>query len=112
MTGIAAIHHPLRDIDPRARYIRPVVNIPDLVDRTAVRAHSQPQTRIVFQQPADFQRTLHRLLRTFEKDQRHPIAGRNGNEFSPRVALAELRSFAHDLIELVHHLSLLVDEQP
>ncbi len=111
MSSIATIHHPLRNVDAHPGHIRPLVHIFNLIDRPTVHTHAQTQTRIIFQYPANFQRTLHRLLRTLEKNQRHPVARRNGNEFAARLARTELRGFAHDLIELVHDFTLLIDEQ-
>src|SRR6266567_343522 len=74
-------------------------------------AHAQPNTRIVFQQPAHFQRALHRFLQTLEKDQRHPVTGWNGNELPIGLARLELCGFPYQLIELLHDLTLLIDEK-
>jgi hypothetical protein len=57
------------------------------------------------------QRALHRFLQALEKDQCHPVAGGNGNELAIGLARLKLRRFAHELIELLHHFALLVDEQ-
>src|SRR6266516_769516 len=43
VTGIAAIHHPLRRVDPCARDIGPAAYIHHPTDRTAVHAHAQAQ---------------------------------------------------------------------
>ena len=64
-----------------------------------------------FQCPGNFQRALHRFLQALEKDQRHPVAGRNGNKLAISLAGLKLRSFAHQLIKLLHDLALLIDEQ-
>jgi hypothetical protein len=48
VAGIAAIHHALRDVDSRAGYVGPIIDIFDLIDRAAVNAHAQPKTRMVF----------------------------------------------------------------
>ena len=47
MSGIAAIQHPLRDVESRACHVRLVVNIPDWIDWTAVHSHPQLDVRIL-----------------------------------------------------------------
>src|SRR5205814_10681059 len=110
-TSVASVHYSLSNVDSCAGYSRPVVNIHDLIDRPTVHAHPKAKTRISLQRAANFQGTLNWLLRTFEKRQRHPIPGRNGNQFSPRLTFAELCGFSHQLIELLHHLALLTHKQ-
>ena len=39
VTGVAAIHHPLRDVDARAGNVGLFVQINDFIDRAAVNAH-------------------------------------------------------------------------
>ena len=41
--GIAAVHHPLGDVNSTAGQVRPVVYIGDFVHRTAVNAHAQTE---------------------------------------------------------------------
>src|SRR5882724_5393477 len=77
MPGIAAIQHPLRDVDSRSRKVRFVVNVSDRIDWTAVNSHSHLDVRILLQHLANLERTAHRLFRTVEKKERHPIAGRH-----------------------------------
>ena len=43
VTGIAAIHYPLGNIDARAGDIRLFVQIGDRIDRTTVDSHSHPK---------------------------------------------------------------------
>src|SRR6266480_6207582 len=40
MSGIAAIHYPLRHVDSGSRYVGAVIHIADLIDRATVNAHS------------------------------------------------------------------------
>ena len=47
MLGIAAIHHPLHNVDSRTGYVRFVVNIRDSVDRTTVNSHPQTDVRMI-----------------------------------------------------------------
>ncbi|MDQ6912146.1 MAG: hypothetical protein M3128_04660, partial [Verrucomicrobiota bacterium] len=51
MTGIAAIHHPLRHVHPRARQVQLVINIFDQVDRPAMNPHPQRQVGFPAQSP-------------------------------------------------------------
>src|SRR5437762_13780621 len=111
MTGIAAIHHPLRNVDAGAGDIHPIVHISDLIDGAAVRTHPETKSRIILQEPTDFQGAVHRFLQALEKDQRHPVSRGDGNELAMRLAPLELRGFPHELVELLHDLALLVDEQ-
>ena len=46
VTGIAAIHHPLRDVDAGAGDVFALVHIGDVMHRTAVNAHPHRQTRL------------------------------------------------------------------
>ena len=48
VSGISAIHHPLRGIDPGASNIYSIVDISNLIDRSTVNAHSQLQLRMFF----------------------------------------------------------------
>ena len=48
VTGIAAIHHPLRDVNSRAGDIRPLVHIDNPANRSAVHAHPQLKFRVFF----------------------------------------------------------------
>ena len=43
VTGVAAIHHPLRHVDAGASHIGAAVYIDHPVDRAAVHAHAQAQ---------------------------------------------------------------------
>jgi hypothetical protein len=48
VSGIAAIHHPLGDVNSGTGHVRPVVDIFNLIDRAAVHAHAESKARIVF----------------------------------------------------------------
>jgi hypothetical protein len=43
VTGVAAIHHSLRHVDPSAGDIRSVIDIDHAADRAAIDAHPQAQ---------------------------------------------------------------------
>src|SRR5262249_4259234 len=72
--GIAAIHYALRHIDPGTGNIRPIINIPDSVDRAAVNAHPHFKFWIIQQCFADLQGATHRSLDGIEKHQSNAVA--------------------------------------
>src|SRR5207253_4244774 len=89
---VAAIHHPLRDIDSYTGDVRSVIDILDLIDRAAMHAHAQTNSRVVSHRPRYFQRALDRFFRRLEKDHRHPVTGRDADEFTAALTLEDLRS--------------------
>ena len=48
VSGISAVHHPLRHVNSGAGNVRPFVDINDTADRAAVHAHSQRQIGMCF----------------------------------------------------------------
>src|SRR5205823_13240800 len=80
VSGITAIKHSLRDIDSRSYKVRFIINVGDSIDRATVNSHSQPNMRMVSQGSAYFQRASHRLLRTAEKKECHPVSHRHSIE--------------------------------
>jgi hypothetical protein len=111
MPGIAAIQHPLRDVDSRSCKVRFVVNVPDRIDWTAVNSHSHLDVRILLQHLANLERTARGLFRTVKKKERHSIAGRHSNELAPGFRSAKAFRSAHDLIQLLEQFNLLVHKQ-
>ena len=79
--GIAAIHHPLRDIDSSAGNVGLIVHIGDAIDRPAVNSHAQLNLRMTFQRITDLERTFYRRFRIGEKSEHHPITSRQTNQF-------------------------------
>ena len=47
MTGIAAIHYPLRKIDPDPGHVDAIIHIRHLIDGTTVHTHANPNLRMV-----------------------------------------------------------------
>ncbi len=76
VTAVAAIHHPLRDVDPGASDIRAVVHIRRRANWSAVNADANGELRLIPQRFTDFDRATHRRLGATGKDQRHAVAGR------------------------------------
>ena len=62
MTGVAAIHHLLCDVDARPGNVFALVRILDLMHRTAMNSHSHRQTRLGAQRLADLQRAFDRFF--------------------------------------------------
>src|SRR5438876_5698459 len=98
MAGVAAIEHALGDVNTCSGNIDAVVHIRDLVDGTTVNSHPYLNLRMVLECLRDFQRTMRRLLETFEEQQRHPIAGWQANEFVFRFGGAETISAPNDVV--------------
>src|SRR5438128_8249232 len=111
MPGIAAIHDALRHVDPRSGDVRPVVNIGDLIHWAAVHSHPQLDMRMLLQCSADLQRTSHRLFRTVEEKERHPVSGRHPDQFTFCFGGPKTFGASYDLIQLLEQLNLLIDQQ-
>jgi hypothetical protein len=109
--GIAAIHHSLGNIDPGTGYVRFLINIRDSVNGTAMNSHPQLDARMILQGSANFERTPGRFFRTVEESERHSIAGRHPDEFAFCFRSAKTLGTPHDLLQLLQHLDLLVDQQ-
>src|SRR5258705_10800772 len=60
VSGVAAVHDPLCDIDASASYVRFSGCVDDPTHGSAVYAHSQLNLRIVLESPTDFQRAFNR----------------------------------------------------
>lgn len=76
VSGLAAIHHSLCDVDSSSGDVSPLVHIGHFVYRAAVNAHAHPQFRMSLQPLAQFQGTSDGRLGTVTKNQRHAIASR------------------------------------
>ena len=76
VSGIAAIHHPLRDVDSGAGDIGLLVHIGDFADRTAVNSHAHPKFGMTLQLLADLHRAQHRRFRAVAKNERATVASR------------------------------------
>jgi hypothetical protein len=99
VTGIAAIHHALRDIDSRAGDIRLFVQIGDRINWTAVDSHSHPKLRVFSQFPGDLKRTQYRRFRRSSKHQRCPVTCRESQQLAFGLGGAELLRATHDLFQ-------------
>src|SRR5437667_1105915 len=110
MPGIAAIQHPLRDIDSRSCKVRFVVHIGDSVDWAAVNSHPHLNMRMMLQRPANLESTSHRFFRATEEKERHPIASRHSIEFAACLRSAKTFGVSNDLIEFLQQFNLFIDQ--
>jgi len=60
---------------------------------------------------ADLERTSHRLFRTVEKKERHPVSGRHPDQFTFCFGGPKTFGAPHDLIQLLEQFNLLIDQQ-
>ena len=111
VTGIAAIHHPLRNVDPGAGNVLALVHIDHVMHRPAVNTHSHRQTWFGAQRLTDLQSTFYRVLNRTSEDQGHAVTGGKNNELAGRFCLPRRLSVAHNLIKLLQRFRLLINEQ-
>src|SRR4029077_10537725 len=90
VSGLAAIHHPLRYIKTGTSEIRVTIHIYHAADRTAVYSHPKLQAGMLFENATDFYRALRWRFRAGVKDQRHPVTSWNFNQPSPGFSLLKL----------------------
>jgi len=64
-----------------------------------------------FQRIADFQGTFDWCFRAVGKDERHPVTGREPNQFTGRFGLTEMLGFPNQLIKLFKYLALIVNQE-
>src|ERR1700758_828394 len=79
MAGVAAIHHPLRDIDSRSSNIGSIVDVRDFVDRAAVDAHAEAE-RGLSQAACNLDCATCRSFRSGKENQNHSVAGRQSHQ--------------------------------
>ncbi len=108
MSGVSAIHHALRHVHSRGGQVRLIVHILDQVDRAAVDAHAQGEIAPLSQRAIDRDRTARGSVRAGKKGEHHPIARRNAHQFVVCFGGAELLRLAHDAVQLLQPLPLLI----
>src|SRR5205814_8765826 len=74
VSGVAAVHDPLRDIDAGASYVCFSGCVDDSADWSAVYAHSQLKFRMFLEREDYFQRAFNRRIRAMIKNQRYADA--------------------------------------
>src|SRR4029077_9361330 len=73
VTGIAAVHHSLRSVDPGACNVRPLIHIYYAADRPAMHPHAQTQFGMLLYRATNFEGAFHRRLRAVVENQRHSV---------------------------------------
>ena len=110
MAGIAAIHHPLSDVDSGSGNVRLLVEIGHLVDRTAVDSHSDAKFRMIPERVGNLNRAKDGHFQV-AKDERAAVTGRQTEEFSFGFGSAKLVGSAHDLAQFLNVRALLCGAQ-
>src|SRR5438128_11667686 len=101
MAGIAAIQHPLGDIDSGPSKVCLVVHIGDPIDRATVNSHPHLNMRMILQGSANLESTSHRFFRTLEEQERHPVAGWHSDEFACCFCCTKTFGASHHLIQFL-----------
>ena len=97
VSGIATIHHPLRDVDARAGDVGLLVQVSDFVNRAAVNSHPDPKLGMALQRLAISIAHSTGASGLVAKNERATIAGGQAQQFAFRFGQAELLRSAHDL---------------
>ena len=98
VSGVAAVHDPLRDIDAGASHVRFSGCIDDSADWSAVYAHSQLKFRMFLERAAYFQRAFNRRFRAMIKNQRDAVACRDCDQPPRRFRDLEFIRTSDDLV--------------
>jgi hypothetical protein len=110
VSGVAAIHHPLRHVDAGSGKIGPPAHVGHLAHRSAVNAHAHGKFRVLLKRFGNLERAPGGFLRAVAEDQGHPIASRQPNELFVR-RFTHRRGRQHDLSELIEPLLLLLVQE-
>src|SRR6266404_8194507 len=97
VSGIAAIHDPLCDIDARASHVRFSGCVDDTAYGSTVYPHSQLKFRMLLERTAYFQRAFNRRFRAMIKNQRDAVARRDCEQPPRRFRDVEFISASDDL---------------
>ena len=98
VSGVAAVHDPLRDIDAGASHVRFSGCVDDSADWSTVYAHSQLKFRMFLERAAYFQRAFNRRFRAMIKNQRDAVARRDCEQPPRRFRDVEFISASDDLV--------------
>src|SRR5439155_402346 len=109
--GVPAIHHPLRHVEAGPGEISATSYVYHAAHRTAMHSHPKLETRMLFQNAADFHRALCRPFRTRVKYQRHSIPGRDFKQTARGFGSLKLFGRANDLGQLINHRVLVVNRK-
>src|SRR3954451_17624406 len=111
VAGIATIHDSLGDINASSREVWSIVNVFDLINRSAMNPHANRAVRMVAEHRRYFERAPRRLLRAFEKKKHHAIAGRKTDQFPSRFRLLKAFGGPNGAIQFLDGFDLLVSQE-
>src|SRR5206468_7659287 len=111
VTGIAAIHHPLGNINSGPGNVGPTAYIHDAADRATMHTHAQFEFGVFLQRAADFERAFNRRFGGVVKYQGHTVARWNRNQPIIDFRSLKLLSAAYYLVEYFEQSPLLIDQQ-
>ena len=109
VSGVAAIHHPLRHVDPSAREIGSFVYIDHAANWSAVDSHPKLQARMFIERPADLHRALRRRFGISVKDQHHPVASWDPNQTVLGFGSLKLLGGANNPVQFLDRRVLVVN---
>ena len=111
VSGIAAIHDSLRDIDASPGNVLALVHVRNVVNWSAVNSHSQRQARFRPQGLSNFQCAFDRFLLRSSKHQGHAVPGRKKNELTGRFGVSPRFCVPDNRVQLVQSFRLLISRQ-
>src|SRR5882724_362034 len=98
VSGVAAVHDPLRDIDAGASHVRFSGCVDDPTHGSTVYTHSQLKFRILLESTAYFQRAFNRRFWAMIKNQRDAVACRDFDQASRRFRGLEFIRTSDNLV--------------
>ena len=111
MSGIPAVHDPLRHVKAGTGEIGVTIHIYHPADGAAVHAHSNLQAWMRLERTTDFNRALRRRFLTGVEDQRHAVAGGNFYQPTRSFGFLVLMRTADDCRQLINYRPLLVNRK-
>lgn len=109
MTGVAALHDSLCQIQTGTGEISPARDINNSAHRPTVDAHAQAQLRMILERATNLCGTTNGRLRTCVKDQRHAVARWDLNQAISRLGFLKLVRRANDLCQFIDGCVLLIN---
>ena len=82
VSGIPAIHYPLRHVNSGAGDVGSLIDIDDLINRAAVNSHAKLDRGMTFQRSRNLHGALRRCLGISAEDERHAVASWQTDQLS------------------------------
>jgi|HubBroStandDraft_4_1064222.scaffolds.fasta_scaffold56473_2 hypothetical protein len=111
MACVAAVHHPLGDIDPPAGDITIGVDVRDAVHRPGMNAHAKLDVGMFTKTVVQFYGAANGSFGIVEENQRHPVAGWQADESILSLRLGKFGCLSNHLLQLAQDALLLVHGQ-